>query len=341
MCTTTCQHMPSDALYLADDAHPNLFRSRPLDTACVYPVHPVPFSAQLIIPQIRQCKHLPERQMKLLCNRVRDLLLEESNVRLVQSPVTVCGDIHGQFWDVLEIFRQGGEVPKTSYIFMVSFSYCALKTKKRPILISIQGDFVDRGYYSLETLSLLLAYKVRYPDKITLLRGNHESRQITQVYGFYGKFCLYSRSISLSVTNKGKILDECMQKYGNPSVWKACCNVFDHLNLAAVSHLPWISCVLMNDLLIAPCQIIDSSILCVHGGLSPDIRTLDQIRTISRAQEVPHEGAFCDLMWSDPDEVETWSISPRGAGWLFGGKVTSEVSCCDSVFAICKERTSN
>lgn len=197
MCTTTCQHMPSDALYLADDAHPNLFRSRPLDTACVYPVHSVPFSAQLIIPQIRQCKHLPERQMKLLCNRVRDLLLEESNVRLVQSPVTVCGDIHGQFWDVLEIFRQGGEVPKTSYIFMVSFSYCALKTKKRPILISIQGDFVDRGYYSLETLSLLLAYKARYPDKITLLRGNHESRQITQVYGFYGKFCLYSRSISL------------------------------------------------------------------------------------------------------------------------------------------------
>ncbi|WVQ76717.1 hypothetical protein IAR50_006391 [Cryptococcus sp. DSM 104548] len=214
------------------------------------------------IAHLRKCNHLPERQMKLLCNRVRDLLMEESNVRLVQSPVTVCGDIHGQFWDVLEIFRQGGEVPDTAYIFM--------------------GDFVDRGYYSLETLSLLLAYKARYPDKITLLRGNHESRQITQVYGFY---------------------DECMQKYGNPSVWKACCTVFDHLNLAA---------------------IVDSSILCVHGGLSPDIRTLDQIRTLSRAQEVPHQGAFCDLMWSDPDEVDSWSVSPRGAGWLFGGKVTDE-----------------
>ena len=57
--------------------------------------------------------------MKALCSRVRDLLLEESNVHLVNSPVTVCGDIHGQFWDVLEIFRQGGEVPDTSYIFMV------------------------------------------------------------------------------------------------------------------------------------------------------------------------------------------------------------------------------
>lgn len=58
--------------------------------------------------------------MKALCQRVGDLLLEESNVHLVQSPVTVCGDIHGQFWDVLEIFRQGGEAPETQYIFMVS-----------------------------------------------------------------------------------------------------------------------------------------------------------------------------------------------------------------------------
>ena len=73
-------------------------------------------------PQVRQCKHLPERQIKALCSRVRDLLLEESNVHLVQSPVTICGDIHGQFWDVLEILRQGGEVPETSYIFMVGSS---------------------------------------------------------------------------------------------------------------------------------------------------------------------------------------------------------------------------
>lgn len=98
---------------------------------------------------------------------------------------------------------------------------------------------------------------------------------------------------------------------------------------------------------IAALQIIDGSVLCVHGGLSPDIRTLDQVRVIARAQEVPHEGAFCgmsfplkegtrqqshlnirpclDLMWSDPDDIDTWSVSPRGAGWLFGAKVTREV----------------
>jgi serine/threonine-protein phosphatase 6 catalytic subunit len=91
-------------------------------------------------------------------------------------------------------------------------------------------------------------------------------------------------------------------------------------------------------------QIIDGTVLCVHGGLSPDIRTLDQIRVLPRAQEIPHEGAFCglvrflsvrahshfhavDLMWSDPDDVENWAVSPRGAGWLFGGSVTQEVRC--------------
>ncbi|KAL7411668.1 Metallo-dependent phosphatase [Mrakia frigida] len=216
------------------------------------------------ISYLLKCRHLPEYRIKALCDRVRSILIEESNVQPVSSPVTVCGDIHGQFWDVVELLRRGGMVPGTSYVFM--------------------GDFVDRGLYSLETLSLLMALKAAYPDRITLLRGNHESRQITQVYGFY---------------------DECQQKYGNASVWKACCQVFDHLPLGA---------------------IIDGQILCVHGGLSPDIRTIDQIRTIARAQEIPHEGAFCDVMWSDPDDVETWAVSPRGAGWLFGAKVTQEFS---------------
>ena len=122
----------------------------------------------------------------------------------------------------------------------------------------------------------------RYPDRVTLVRGNHESRQITQVYGFY---------------------EECQQKYGNASVWKACCQVFDFLVLGAV---------------------VDGKVLCVHGGLSPEIRTLDQIRVIARAQEIPHEGAFCDLVWSDPEDVGTWAVSPRGAGWLFGNKVATE-----------------
>lgn len=86
-------------------------------------------------------------------------------------------------------------------------------------------------------------------------------------------------------------------------MWKSCCQVFDFLVLAA---------------------IVDGEVLCVHGGLSPEIRTVDQIRVVARAQEIPHEGAFCDLVWSDPEDVETWAVSPRGAGWLFGDKVATE-----------------
>lgn len=110
---------------------------------------------------IRTCKYLPEHELSKLCDYVSDLLIEECNVQPVSTPVTVCGDIHGQFYDLLKLFQVGGELPSTNYIFM--------------------GDFVDRGYYSLETFTLLMALKARYPDKITLLRGNHESRQITQV----------------------------------------------------------------------------------------------------------------------------------------------------------------
>lgn len=93
--------------------------------------------------------------------KAKEILATESNVQPVQAPVTVCGDIHGQFYDLAELFRIGGNCPDSNYLFM--------------------GDYVDRGYYSLETVTLLVALKVRYRHRITILRGNHESRQITQV----------------------------------------------------------------------------------------------------------------------------------------------------------------
>jgi diadenosine tetraphosphatase ApaH/serine/threonine PP2A family protein phosphatase len=165
-------------------------------------------------------------------------------------------------------------VPHTAYIFM--------------------GDFVDRGFNSLETFTLLLLLKARHPDKVTLLRGNHESRQITQVYGFY---------------------DECQRKYGNANPWRFCCDVFDFLTLAA---------------------LVDGKVLAVHGGLSPDLRTLDQVRTIERVCEIPHEGPFCDLVWSDPEDVEAWAVSPRGAGWLFGARVCEEFNRVNGLDLICR-----
>jgi serine/threonine-protein phosphatase 2A catalytic subunit len=154
------------------------------------------------------------------------------------------------------LLKIGGDVPLTNYLFL--------------------GDYVDRGFYSLETISLLICLKIKYPTRLTLLRGNHESRQITQVYGFY---------------------DECLRKYGNANVWKLFTDLFDYLPL---------------------CALIDDQILCMHGGLSPALETLDDIKHLDRVQEVPHEGAMCDLLWSDPDERPGWGLSPRGAGYTFG-----------------------
>lgn len=226
------------------------------------------------IETLRRCEPLKESEVKSLCQKALEVLVEESNVQRVDAPVTICGDIHGQFYDLIELFQVGGDCPQQNYLFM--------------------GDFVDRGFYSVETFLLLLALKVRYPDRITLIRGNHESRQITQVYGFY---------------------DECLRKYGSVNVWRYCTDVFDYLSLSAV---------------------IDNRIFCVHGGLSPTISTLDQIRTIDRKQEVPHDGAMCDLLWSDPEDIEGWGLSPRGAGYLFGGEVVTQFNQANKIDLICR-----
>ena len=221
------------------------------------------------------CEIIQEAEVKALCDKAREILLEESNVQCVSSPVTVCGDIHGQYYDLQELFKNGGDCPQTNYLFL--------------------GDFVDRGLHSVETFLLLLALKVRYPDRITLIRGNHESRQITQVYGFY---------------------DECLKKYSSVNVWRYCTEIFDYLSLSA---------------------IIDGRVFCVHGGLSPMLNSLDQIRLIDRKQEVPHEGAMCDLLWSDPEEQELgWAVSPRGAGWLFGSEAVQAFNQRNSVDLICR-----
>ncbi|KAL5080184.1 hypothetical protein RYX36_008605 [Vicia faba] len=180
--------------------------------------------------------------------------MDESNVQPVKSPVTICGDIHGQFHDLAELFRIGGKCPDTNYLFM--------------------GDYVDR---------------VRYPQRITILRGNHEIRQITQVYGFY---------------------DEFLRKYGSANVWKIFTDLFDFFPLTA---------------------LVESEIFCLHGGLSPLIETLDNIRNFNRVQEVPHEGPMCDLLWSDPDDRCGWGISPRGDGYTFGQDISEQFNHTNSL----------
>lgn len=226
------------------------------------------------IEQLQRCEYLNEIEVKILCEKAREVLVEEPNIQHLETPVTIAGDIHGQFHDLLELFETGGPSPDTQYLFL--------------------GDFVDRGYNSVETFLLLLALKVRYSDRVCLIRGNHESRQITQVYGFY---------------------DECMRKYGNANVWRYCTEVFDYLALGA---------------------LIDGRVFCVHGGLSPSLESIDQIRAIDRKQEVPHDGAMCDLLWSDPEDIDGWAISPRGAGYLFGGNIVDQFNRVNDVELIAR-----
>lgn len=168
---------------------------------------------------------ITEPEVKFLTDKAIEILVNETNVQFVRAPVTVCGDVHGQLHDLIELFRIGGDIPSTNYLFL--------------------GDYVDRGYYSVETISLLLALKVRYKERITLTRGNHESERITKIYGFY---------------------DECERKYGNENVWKMFVNLFNYLPLTA---------------------IIENKIFSLHGGLSPTVSKLDEIRKLERVNDVP------------------------------------------------------
>jgi len=97
--------------------------------------------------------------------------------------------------------------------------------------------------------------------------------------------------------------DECLRKYGNANVWKYFTDLFDYLPLTA---------------------LIENQVFCLHGGLSPSLDTLDNIRALDRIQEVPHEGPMCDLLWSDPDDRCGWGISPRGAGYTFGQDIAQQ-----------------
>ncbi|KAH3901846.1 probable Serine/threonine-protein phosphatase 4 catalytic subunit [Saccharomycodes ludwigii] len=266
---------------------------------------------------------LSEENIYEICQYIQDLLIQEPNIAHIDTPVTICGDIHGQLHDLLNLFSISSgtnnsafddqdetnpvtvttnnsngtttttttPINSTRTTSIPNFSQSLLNT--RYIFL---GDFVDRGFYSLETFLLLICLKIRYPDRIILVRGNHETRQITKVYGFY---------------------DECIRKYGNCNVWRYCCEVFDYLPLG--------------------CSINDGTIFCLHGGLSPDVKNLNEIRCIDRKQEVPHMGAMCDLLWSDPDElVNSWSVSPRGAGYLFGKNEVDEFRYLNNIDLIAR-----
>jgi serine/threonine-protein phosphatase PPG1 len=200
-------------------------------------------------------------EIKYIMQKAIEILSNEKNVIYISSSITVVGDIHGQFNDLKELFDTGGKVPDTNYLFL--------------------GDYVDRGFQSLEVMILLTLMKIKYPNRVYLLRGNHESRQTNQNYGFHV---------------------ECLKKYNQSStVWLYINEMFDYLPLAAV---------------------IDNKLFCIHGGLSPSIQKIEDIKVLERCKDIPTEGPMADLVWSDPDEnTDGFKISERGAGFLFGETV--------------------
>ncbi|KAJ2008116.1 serine/threonine protein phosphatase Pzh1 [Coemansia thaxteri] len=197
-----------------------------------------------------------------VCHAAREVFLAQPTLLQLAAPVKITGDIHGQYTDLLRLFDKCGYPPHCNYLFL--------------------GDYVDRGKQSLETMLLLMCFKIKYPDNFFLLRGNHECANVTRVYGFY---------------------DECKRRC-NVKVWKAFVNAFNALPVAAV---------------------VAGKIFCVHGGLSPDLVTMDQVRQLPRPCDVPDHGVLNDLLWSDPsDTAADWEENERGVSYCFGKSVITE-----------------
>jgi serine/threonine-protein phosphatase PPG1 len=156
---------------------------------------------------------LADSVIEAICAKTKELLMKESNVVQIAAPVTVVGDIHGQFFDLIEIFKIGGFCPDTNYLFLGRSSSVLGHLSYLKLTERLPGDYVDRGLFSVETISLLVCLKLRYPHRVHLIRGNHESRGVTQSYGFY---------------------TECSRKYGNANVWHYFTDMFDFLTLSVV-----------------------------------------------------------------------------------------------------------
>lgn len=176
------------------------------------------------------------------------------------------------------MFEYGGFPPESNYLFL--------------------GDYVDRGKQSLETICLLLAYKIKYPENFFLLRGNHECASINRIYGFYDE-C--KRRQDFFIINLWTRFIWLCFRY-NIKLWKTFTDCFNCLPVAA---------------------IVDEKIFCCHGGLSPDLHSMEQIRRIMRPTDVPDQGLLCDLLWSDPDKDTTgWGENDRGVSFTFGAEVS-------------------
>lgn len=217
---------------------------------------------------------LKNAEIVAICQRARECFLSQPALLELDAPVKIVGDVHGQYTDLIRMFEMCGFPPTSNFLFL--------------------GDYVDRGKQSLETILLLLCYKLKYPENFFLLRGNHECANVTRVYGFY---------------------DECKRRC-NVKIWKTFIDCFNTLPIAA---------------------IVAGKIFCVHGGLSPALSHMDDIRNIARPTDVPDYGLLNDLLWADPADMESdWEANERGVSYCFGKKVITDFLAAHDFDLVCR-----
>lgn len=204
----------------------------------------------------RYAQPVTSETMHRLLNQVQDLLKKEPVMLELSADIAVVGDIHGNIDDLLRIFERLRYPPAMRYIFL--------------------GDYVDRGIYGTEVLMLLFALKVKYPENVYLLRGNHETENLSRFYGFYKEISgKYEEDIYMSIID-----------------------TFELLPL---------------------CAIIGERIFCVHGGISPQLKNVDDLARFSKPKELSGCGIFTDMTWSDPGiEVDEFTTNERGCGYIYG-----------------------
>ena len=210
----------------------------------------------------RYAKPITADDIKKLLSTVREVLKPEPFMLELQAGIVIVGDLHGNIDDLIRIFERLRYPPATRYLFL--------------------GDYVDRGIYGLEVMLLLFALKIKFPQHVFLIRGNHETESLTGVYGFE---------------------DEILDKY-NEDIYHEFIETFHQLPL---------------------CATVGQRIFCVHGGISPDLKNISELRGIQKPQEIQLTGLFTDLVWSDPD-IDACDFEPsrRGCGYLYGPEVLSD-----------------
>jgi len=217
-------------------------------------------------PPSGQSCYLRLEQVYAICEKARAVFTEQDMLLDLEAPISLCGDIHGQFHDLLRIFENAGYPPVSNYLFL--------------------GDYVDRGKKSLETILLLFALKIKYPENFFLLRGNHESPSICRIYGFY---------------------DECKQRY-NVKLWRTFCDVFNWLPASAI----------IDNRVI--CMHGGLSQAMLEQGST----VAEKVLAIQRPAEIPDQGFLCDLLWSDPGhECQGFGPNDRGVSVSFGPDVVT------------------